>query len=93
MSTRQAASFPFPLTPFDMWNSFMTEGCKRVDSVYEEMQKRSLYAVDQTTTAIGEMAKLSNDSFGVAKQLSEEWFKVMRGATKWAGDAAQKGVS
>lgn len=72
--------------PDEAISSMWDQQLERVDAVYDEYGRRQVQAVEQVSRAIGELAKMTQDSIQFSNQMSQELFKAARGTTRWASD-------
>lgn len=75
--------------PLETWQQLVHEQTKRLEEAYEEMQRRNAQAVEQANAAIAELARLAKDSLALSTQLTDEWMKVARTATRQSTELLQ----
>lgn len=79
---------PTPWTPFDLWADLYTDHLRRIDALVDEVGKRNSLALEQADSALGETARAGADSMAVARQISEDYWRTVRGATWWLSGLA-----
>ena len=76
--------------PLEAWQQLVQEQTKRMEEAYEELQRRNGQAIEQANAAIAELARLAKDSLALTTQMTDEWMKVARTATKQTTDLIQQ---
>lgn len=64
----------------------MDEQMGRFETTLEDLAQRNDQALGAVNTAIGEWAKLAQESATVSHQMSTEWIKAVRGTALRAGE-------
>jgi hypothetical protein len=65
-----------------LWQKSWSDHVARVASLYEEVGKVEAKQVEQVTTAVDEMAKLTRETMSYAAQLAAEWRRLSLDATR-----------
>jgi Zn finger protein HypA/HybF involved in hydrogenase expression len=59
-----------------VWQKSWNDHVSRVTSIYEEVGKVEAKQVEQVTTAVDEMAKLTRETMSYGAQLAAEWRRL-----------------
>ncbi len=86
MNSNNDATFPFMANPFLTWTKMMRESNGRFDGIFDEWERRQKQAVEQVHDSMGEAVKMAQTSLSFSAEVSKEWLKIARGATRWAND-------
>lgn len=86
MNTDNNETFPFVTNPFLTWTKMIDESQGHFDGIYDEWERRQKEAIAQVNEAMNESVKLAQSSLGFSSEVSQEWLKLARNATRWAGD-------
>ena len=79
--------------PYDAWKKLVDDQLGRIQTFNDEMARYEKQAVEQTTQAVDELAKLMKESLDYAGQLTTEWRKVAIDATHKASEMFNQALS
>jgi hypothetical protein len=69
-----------------VWTQAMDEQMGRFESTLAELAQRNDQVLEAANAAIGQWAKLAQETATVSHQMSTEWIKTVRGTALQAGE-------